>query len=220
MNRIAFYDMDKTLTRRATFGPFILFVLKHHRRRRLWALPMMGIVTLGYGLKLISRSRLKEINLRLLIGHRINVAEMAVIAREFAMTMDVFPKAIAQIATDREAGYRIVLATASYRFYVAAIAEFLGIEDVIATDCVAEGAISLLPKIDGENCYAEGKLRMVLAWMRDQAIARESADIRFYSDHVSDAPCLDWADEAFAVNAHPPLKALAAERGWTSFDWH
>ena len=43
--------------------------------------------------------------------------------------------------------------------------------------------------------------------------------VRFYSDHVSDAPTLDWADEAFAVNPHAPLLALAREKGWDVLRW-
>jgi HAD superfamily hydrolase (TIGR01490 family) len=222
MNRIAIYDMDKTLTRKATFGPFIVFVLKNYRPRRFWVLPFMAIATLGYGLKLISRSKLKEINLRLLMGSRINAHEMAGIAEGFALNSPdvvLLRAAASQIVTDRAEGYRIVIASASYRFYVEALAQNWGIEDVIATDCEADNATSFYPRIQGENCYGEGKLRMVRAWLSAQGIERNMAHVRFYSDHVSDAPCLEWADEAFAVNAHPPLRALAEKLRWTILDW-
>jgi phosphoserine phosphatase len=43
--------------------------------------------------------------------------------------------------------------------------------------------------------------------------------VRFYSDHVSDAPTFAWADEPVAVNAHGPLRALARARGWRIEDW-
>jgi HAD superfamily phosphoserine phosphatase-like hydrolase len=219
MNRIAFYDMDKTITRKATFGPFILFVLKKYRPARFLVLPVMGLVTLGYALKLMSRSRLKEINLRLLLGPKFDTEEMAAIAGDYALWTPFLDKALEQIDADRKAGYRIVLATASYRFYAEAIAQSLRISDVIATDCEREGGMTILPKIAGENCYGEGKLRMMQAWLRGQGLERAEAQIRFYSDHVSDAPCLAWADEGYAVNAHSPLKILAARRGWTILDW-
>jgi HAD superfamily hydrolase (TIGR01490 family) len=222
MNRIAIYDMDKTLTRKATFGPFILFVMKKYRRSRIWALPVMAIVTFGYGLKLISRERLKETNLRLLLGSRIDADELAHIARDFAHASPdtvLLDQAADQISADRAAGYRIVIASASYRFYVEQIAQGWAVNDIIATDCKIGGPGIVLPEIDGENCYGEGKLRMVRAWLSDQGIDRETAHIRFYSDHVSDAPCLEWADEAFAVNAHKPLATLASERGWEQRDW-
>jgi HAD superfamily hydrolase (TIGR01490 family) len=222
MKRIAIYDMDKTITRKATFGLFIVFVLTKCKPWRLWVLPIMAVVTLSYVLKLISRSRLKEINLRLLMGRRIETKDAQKIAQAFTLGRIsglILPKAEAQIEQDRDAGYRIVLATASYRFYVEAIAASLQISDVIATDCISDGSTAFLPQIEGENCYDEGKLRMVRAWLTAQDIPRESAYIRFYSDHVSDAPCLGWADEAFAVNAHAPLRLLASERGWSILNW-
>jgi phosphoserine phosphatase len=60
---------------------------------------------------------------------------------------------------------------------------------------------------------------MIEAWMAREGIARTDAHVRFYSDHVSDAPTLDWADEAFAVNPHAPLFALATEKGWDVLRW-
>ncbi len=60
---------------------------------------------------------------------------------------------------------------------------------------------------------------MIEAWMQSAGIARGDAHVRAYSDHVSDAPLLEWADEPFAVNAHGPLRGLAAERGWPLLDW-
>ena len=124
----------------------------------------------------------------------------------------------ARIAADRAAGYRVVLATACYDFYVRPIARALGIDDVIATPSTVEGD-RLVARIAGENCYADAKLRMIEAWMAEEGIAREDAHVRFYSDHVSDAPTLDWADEPFAVNPHAALATLASEKGWPILDW-
>ena len=50
-------------------------------------------------------------------------------------------------------------------------------------------------------------------------INRADAHIRFYSDHASDAPVLEWSDEPFAVNAHRKLRRLARRRGWPLLDW-
>ena len=60
---------------------------------------------------------------------------------------------------------------------------------------------------------------MIEAWLAKERIAREDAHVRFYSDHVSDAPTLAWADEPFAVNPHAKLRALAVEKGWPILDW-
>ena len=60
---------------------------------------------------------------------------------------------------------------------------------------------------------------MVEAWFAAQGIDRATSHVRFFSDHVSDAPCMAWADEAFATNAHAPLRAMAELRGWQLVDW-
>src|SRR3546814_21118636 len=57
------------------------------------------------------------------------------------------------------------------------------------------------------------KLRMIQDWMAGKGVIRANSHIRAYSDHVSDAPMLDFADEAYAANPHPPLAKLARERG-------
>jgi HAD superfamily phosphoserine phosphatase-like hydrolase len=221
MIKLAIYDMDKTITRRATFGPLIAHVIRHHAPWRIIVLPVMALTSLAYGIGALSRSRLKEINLRLLLGPRINPLLMGQIAETFAdeiMATNLLGPAVKQISADREGGYRIILATASYRFYVDAIARRLDVTDVIATNLQEEGRF-ILPRIAGENCYDDGKLRMVKAWLSAQAIERKNAEIRFYSDHVSDAPCLTWADKAIATNAHPPLTKLAEQRGWSQLNW-
>jgi HAD superfamily hydrolase (TIGR01490 family) len=220
MQRLAIYDMDKTITRRATWTPF----LTRYAREKPWdgiglsATP--GPVIL-YALKLIDRARLKELTQWLVMGRRPRVAEVERIAALFAEQVaaeNVYAEARAQIAADRADRCRIVIATASYDFYVRPIAAALGIEDVVATRSTIEGD-RMVPRITGENCYGPAKLRMIEAWLAAQGIQRGEANIRFYSDHVSDAPTLDWADEAFAVNPHKPLADLAQAKGWTVLDW-
>lgn len=77
----------------------------------------------------------------------------------------------------------------------------------------------MLAGLEGENCYGAGKLRMIESWLADEGLKRDQIEVRFYSDHVSDAPVMDWADEPFAVNAHGPLRQLAKLRGWPVLDW-
>jgi phosphoserine phosphatase len=89
---------------------------------------------------------------------------------------------------------------------------------VIATGVVQEGGV-LRARIAGENCYGAAKLRMIEAWLAAQGIARADAVVRFYSDHVSDAPSLQWADVGIATNPHRRLRTLAHARGWAVEDW-
>ncbi len=222
MQKLAIYDMDKTITQRATFGLFISHVIRHHAPWRIMFLPLMGLNSLAYLLRLINRSQLKEWNLRLLLGGQIDRTKAATIAQSFANEThrtNLLAEALDRIEQDKAEGYRIILATASYRLYVEAIAAQLGVTDVIATELVAGDEQTLIPRIDGTNCYDVEKLNHIRRWMAEQGLDRADCHIRFYSDHVSDSPCLDFADEGFATNPHAPLRDMADSRGWTIFDW-
>ena len=220
-HKLAIYDMDKTITHAPTWTSFLIRTARRQAPWRLALLPLAGMATAAYAAKAIDRARLKQITQRLLLGHAMRDADARRAAARFAdrvVASGVFAGARAQIAADRAAGYRLVMATASYRFYASEIAERLGFDDVIGTE-VERVDDRIRARISGENCYGPAKLRMIQAWMATNAIDRANTAIRFYSDHVSDAPVLDWSDEAFAVNAHGPLRALARAKGWTIVDW-
>jgi HAD superfamily hydrolase (TIGR01490 family) len=222
MTELAIYDMDRTITRTGTYTPFLLHAARVIAPWRLILGPLVPVVMAAYAAKLIDRRRLKEIVQRLLIGGSIPAARLAPAIASFAdlvIKTNIHPGALRQIAEDRAAGRRLVLATASYRFYVAPIAERLGFDDVIATGSVMGLDDRIRARIDGENNYGPAKLRLIESWLAAEGLDRRECRIRFYSDHVSDAPVLEWADEPFAVNPSAKLRRLAAVRGWPRLDW-
>ena len=94
-------------------------------------------------LKLIDRGRLKEINYRLLIGRgsrRSGSSRCRRASPTGRSRPTSCPAPAPGIAEDKAAGRRLVLATASYRLYAAAIAQRLGFDDVIATDTRIDAA--------------------------------------------------------------------------------
>ncbi len=220
MTDFAIYDMDRTVTRRATYTPFLVHCAWRRAPWRLLFLPLVVGSMLAYLVKLIDRGRLKEINHRLLIGHKRHPHELKPLVESFArkvVASNVRPGAIEAIARDKAEGRRIVMATASYRFYSMEIAELLGFDDCIGTNSILGLDARVHAKIDGENCYGPAKLRMIKAWLEKSGLER--GHVRFYSDHASDRPAFEWSDEPVAVNPHDRLQRLAAERGWKQVDW-
>jgi len=220
MTDFAIYDMDRTVTRRATYTPFLLHCALRRAPWRLLFLPLVLASMLAYVARLIDRGRLKEINHQLLLGAQRHPAELKPLVDSFAeatLANNVRPGARDAIARDKAEGRRVVMATASYRFYAREIAQRLGFDECIGTNSILGLDERVHARIDGHNCYGPAKLAMIEEWLGKSGLER--GHVRFYSDHASDAPVFEWADEAVAVNPHDRLARLAKARDWRVEDW-
>lgn len=196
--KISIYDLDRTLLAKPTFTAFLIFAAKYRGKAIWWRALIWLMKLIGYKLTLYKRKHLKQFGLRLFVGNEIT----SVLALKFAqhvVSSDVQNGAARAIAADRAEGRMLWIASAAPDFYAVHIGELLGFDAVIATRHLLadNGGISHL--IDGENCYGAEKLFRVKAKMADDGLNREACHIRFYSDHISDAPLLDYADEAFWI---------------------
>jgi HAD superfamily hydrolase (TIGR01490 family) len=222
VSELAIYDMDRTVTRRPTYTPFLLHCAIHGAPWRLIFLPLVLFSMLAYVARLIDRGELKEINHHLLLGGKVHPRDLKPLVESFAdkqVASNIRPGARMAIARDKTEGRRVVLATASYRLYADAIAERLGFDDVIGTGSIIGLDERVHAKIAGENCYGPAKMRMIAEWVHKLGLKGTHGHVRFYSDHVSDQPVFEWADEPVAVNPHGKLRRLAEERGWAVEDW-
>ena len=217
---LAIYDMDKTITRRPTYTPFLLHAAVKRAPWRLLLLPFVGLSVLAYLLRAIDRAKLKEINHRLLIGSAVREQQLLPVVRSFAektLADNLRPGARQAIERDRAEGRMLVMATASYRFYAKAIGDALGFDHVIGTGTKGGLDDMIHASIEGYNCYGAAKLTMIEDWLKDAGLDREH--VRFYSDHNSDAFAFEWADEPVAVNPDDDLRRIAAVRGYAVEDW-
>ncbi len=222
MSDLAVYDLDRTLTRRATYTPFLIHCALRRAPWRLLLLPLVALSLIAYLARVVDRGTLKEINHRLLLGGSIHPRDLKPLVDSFAeatVAGNIRPGARRAIERDRKEGRRLVLATASYRLYADAIADRLGFDDVIGTGSVIGLDERVRSRIEGENAYGEAKLRMIATWVEKSGLTGKHGHVRFYSDHASDAPTFEWADEPVAVNPHGPLERLAKTRGWAIEDW-
>ena len=223
MTRLAIFDLDETITRRPTFLRWLLFWV---RREAPWRAPLLilaGASTLLFRAGLWDRQQLKSFSARMAMGRSVSTGRVLAVARAFAaaeLRRNVMADAIERIADELGEGRRVVIASASFEFYVSAFAEALGLSDAIGTRAVAHGEHGLRPRVEGINCYDAEKLERIRRWMEQHGIARESAHIRFFSDHFSDIPTLAWADEAIVVNPAAELAGVAREQGWQVVRWH
>jgi phosphatidylglycerophosphatase C len=220
---IHIYDMDRTLTRRGTFVPWLRFWLRHEAPWRALLLPLLAAPGLAYGLGLIDRGTLKAGAHRIVMGNAAPRAQVAAAAARFAdhiINAELFPAAAAALAAARAEGVRVVIATASNACYADAIGARLGAVTVIATQSTWAGD-QLRAALGSANCYGAAKRDRVAAWLADHAGA--DSDLSFYSDHQSDMPTFELVvargGTAVATNPTPVLRAAALARGWRIVDW-
>lgn len=215
------FDLDRTITRLPTYSPFLLHAALRLAPWRLLLIPLLLPFFVGYGLKWIDRKGLKQLMQALMLGRRIEAEAIARVTASFARaTVDnnSYKDARRIIEAAGRDGERVVIATASHRFYVDPIAAALGANDVIATGSMWDGK-RLTNHISGDNCYGPAKRAMIEAWFATTGLDRAALHIRFYSDHVSDLPSFEWADEPIAIHPSPKLRTVATQRGWQIIDW-
>src|SRR6266581_3359688 len=83
MTDLAIYDMDRTVTRSATYTPFLLHCAVRRAPWRLLLLPLVALSMLAYVARLIDRAKLKEINHRLLLGSKIHPRDLTPLVDSF-----------------------------------------------------------------------------------------------------------------------------------------
>jgi HAD superfamily hydrolase (TIGR01490 family) len=218
---ISVFDLDRTITRKPTYTAFLVYAALRLNPLRLLLAPAVIACMLIYLGGLISRRRVKELEHALLLGRGVSRNRIEALADGFARRVvrkGVYKAATERIAQERADGRRVIIASAANAFYLDAIARRLGLDEVIATASTWRGD-RLLPRIEGENCYGAAKQAMLGAYLDAHGLLRGSAHIRFFSDHVSDLPTFEWADEPIAVNASPKLAEVAKSRGWLALDW-
>jgi HAD superfamily phosphoserine phosphatase-like hydrolase len=221
LTRISVFDLDRTLTQRGTWSPFLLFAACHLAPWRLIFVPVVPMCMIAYKAGLISRDRLKELMQRLMMGARVAGDHIHPIAAAFAQRQierNCYFEGIVAIETERAEGRLIVLATAAQRFYAEPLAAKLACDLVVATESKWDGD-SLLAQIEGRNCRSTEKRDAIERALLTLGLARDQVSVRFYSDDTSDVPTFEWADEAIVVNAGAKMRKIARRRGWRSLRW-
>ncbi|MEM6900249.1 MAG: HAD-IB family hydrolase [Pseudomonadota bacterium] len=212
----AIFDLDKTITRQGTWSRFVRHVTSD---AAFWGkLPFVGFQAAGYKLGTASRGSVKERAISLYLEGR-SRDELRNLAEEF-VKMDVShglrKKVFSVIHGHRDRGDKLIIASAAVDLICDPMAAALDFDDVICTRLSWDDDDRLLPRLDGENCYGAEKLRRVQSYFSDTP---PDQPVTFYSDHITDLPCLLWADRGVAVNPNPPLRRKAPEYGVEIVDW-
>ncbi|MCJ8168323.1 HAD family hydrolase [Atopomonas sediminilitoris] len=124
----------------------------------------------------------------------------------------ILPKAQALLQKHRDAGDTLLIITATNRFVTAPIAQRLGVEHLLATECEQENG-RYTGRTTDVPCFREGKVERLARWLADTG--HSLADSCFYSDSHNDLPLLQQVTTPVAVDPDDTLRQAASEAGWS-----
>lgn len=196
---VAAFDVDKTLTTRDCVVPFLRRVGGRGWYASLAVrIPQLLIATIRR-----RRDRLKEIATAAAVRGRdagrvdAEAARFAERVVESWMRSDTW----ARLRWHAAQGHRVVLVSASYRNYLAPLADRLGAESVLSTEIEVGPDGRCTGRLVGSNCRGEEKSRRLRAWLTERRL--DDAVIWAYGDSAGDDHLLAMAHVSTRVGRAP-----------------
>lgn len=210
----AFFDLDKTVIARASM---VAFGRPFHRAGLLsrWLVLRALYAQLVFqylGADEARMAKMREAVLRVTRGW-----EQAHISQIVRDTLDeviepiVYGEALELIEQHRRAGRRVYIVSASPEEIVAPLAQYLGVDEAIATRARLDGDGRYTGEVE---FYSYGPFK---AEAIRRAAAREGIDLAAsyaYSDSATDLPMLEVVGHPVVVNPDRDLLRAARERDW------
>lgn len=214
---ITFFDLDGTLTRGDTYLTYLLGFLCRQPRRWPRAL-LLPPATIPYFLGLRDNTWLKTTFLKIVLG---GVARAEIDAwtdryLEHLLVAEIQAGGREALERHRQAGDRLVLATASFDFYVEPLAGRLGMHAVVCTRAAWDEHDRITGEIVGNNCYGAQKRQRVQAFLHE---CGGDGSVTFYTDHHTDLHLLECVDFPVTVNPTGKLRRAIAGSNIPIEDW-
>lgn len=207
---IDFFDVDHTITRGASGWNFARYGIK----RKLFPARALITIPFFYVQYRYGSFSPESFHLRLEVFDGLKQADLEDIALESfekRLKRDIHDDIYEAIHSIKNSGRMVVLATSSLHIIVKPLADYLGLDKVIATrleyvDGICTGRFAENP------VFGKEKMNRVLQFI-DQ-IGSDVSACSFYSDSYHDIPLLEKVAAPVAVNPDYRLKREAQKRGW------
>jgi len=217
VNVAAVFDLDRTISKKDTFLPFLSIALQE-RPYRVFHAMLLPFAVLAFGLGWRDNGWLKQFFLRAIAGGATKVQIRAWGDRLLGrlLSQGINTRALEQLDHHRRAGHRTILVSASYDFYVHRLADEMGFDAVLCTEAAWTSEARLSGTGPSGNCYGPVKVKRLREWF---AADRKSWRVVAYSDDCSDLPLLQWADDAVVVNPGRRARQMARSRKFEVRYW-
>ena len=216
---VAFFDVDGTLLK-STIVHYYIWLRSAKVPRLLKLIWLVGFLPkIAYYLILdrISRTRFNAVFYRNYRG--MSAAEVKALSKEMFETYlrpKIFSEAVSEIQEHRQRGMAIVFVTGSLGFIVQPIADYLGVDVVLAPQLREQrgqftGELTTAPLIGEQKAEAI----QIFATQHDISLKESYA----YGDSQSDLPMLECVGNPVVVNPGKALRQKALDSGWEMHEW-
>lgn len=195
--KIALFDVDKTIIAKDSMFQFVLYGLKRKPFSFYLLFPLV-IHSIFYKLKWIKAERAKSYYFRFINDMKEQDLEL------FFHTMIkpyIYPEALLEMRNKKEAGYHILLVTASPYAYMKYFNQLDEVDGVIGTNLIKRGE-QFTHMIEGNNCKGEEKVVRIKSYLKDKGMVIDYDHSCAYSDSDSDMPMLSLVKHRYMINHH------------------
>jgi len=215
---IAFFDVDHTITRRATPFAFVLELMRQGYVAWRYLLGAPAVFVL-YRLFSLEMDSLFALTLPKLKGiSRRDFERIGMVAFERGLRGRLYFGAVREIEALRRQGIRVILATSSPFEAVYPLAQYCGIgaEDVVCTQfSYTDGLFD--GRLVGMPVFSRYKRDIIQRFIEKSGTDGQFCS--FFSDSVHDLPLLELVGHPVAANPDWRLRRIARKRGWTIKDF-
>ena len=219
-NRIAFFDLDRTLIAGYSIVPFAMETARSgasHGDFSTSARLIQDALQQGKRNKGSNYHRLINRVARALTGRsETTLARIGERAFHHSIARNIYREAIELVEAHRAAGHTLVIVSAASRYQVEPVARVLGIEEICCTQLeVQDGRFT--GEVVAPLCYGEGKA--LAARRMTRKYHSKLKQCWFYSDSSDDLPLLRKVGHPVAVNPSDKLAVHARNNQWTQLNF-
>lgn len=195
MNKIALFDIDKTIISKDSMFSLMQYTFKYHPTTRKGTLKFVRY-GIKYVLKQINTKAVKEAAFACI--NELTVEEL----KDFyskEITKYFYKDALEKIKELKKQGYIVLLITASPECYMRYFAELEGVDDVIGTVLESREG-KFINTILGENCKGIEKVKRIQHWLEERQVEIDYENSYAFSDSMSDLPMFKLVKNAYLIN--------------------
>ncbi|WP_082560389.1 HAD family hydrolase [Paenibacillus sp. Root52] len=197
--KIAIFDIDKTIIRTDSMFQFVHYGVRRYPGQS-WRLPVIALHTLMFKAGLMSVERVKRSYFK---GIERMTEEDLSHFFESRLRKAIFAEASVEMQHRKEAGYHVLLVTASPHAYMKYFENFPWVDHVIGTELIRHDQ-GYTCTVEGLNCKGEEKVRRIQAYLDQKGMVIDYDQSCAYSDSLSDMPVMQLVAQRYFINRHVP----------------